>query len=180
MSCFGLESSFLVILWERERALTGCGGILCGFTHLRPSRHLHVLSFLCDNKLWWEGSRLLALVSLSEVILGLFCRTRLSVRNRCFTCCSQNFPGISNRCWRGWLFKDAPFPRRLVHYSRSGGVNRPHCYAERGKTNCNIGQVVVFLTLREVAQAKGKYPRWAECRHSLLAFQAITASNKSR
>lgn len=27
-----------VFLWRRMGAETGCGGILCGFTHLRPSR----------------------------------------------------------------------------------------------------------------------------------------------
>lgn len=41
------------------------------FTHLKPCRLMRAQSFLYDNKLRWEGSWSLALVSLSEVILFL-------------------------------------------------------------------------------------------------------------
>lgn len=67
----GWKVHFWCFLWKRKRAATGCGGILCGFTHLKPSRLMWAQPFLYDNKWRWEGSWSLGLVSLSEVILFL-------------------------------------------------------------------------------------------------------------
>lgn len=90
----------------------------------------------------------------SEVFPGFFFFLQdpdVRVTNRCFMCCSQQFP--KGAATIGCLKR----PLLVVCWCRNGqaGGASSRCYGEWGQTRRNIGQVSVFLTLREVGQARG-------------------------
>lgn len=91
-----------------------------------------------------------------------FCRTQLCVTNRYFmllTACCEDFqkvpPWLAFASQNNWM---GTFGSYLVQC----GSFRQHCceihsLLSWGKTNRDIGQDAVFLTLREVGRAKGKW-----------------------
>lgn len=108
---------------------------------------------------------MLALVSLSEAILGFFagpsCVSQIDI-----LCCSLHVTRISERCHHDWLWlletiEWALFGHILCSAAASGSIAakfRVHvALLSWGKTNRDIGQDAVFLTLREVGRAEGKW-----------------------
>lgn len=109
---------------------------------------------------------MLALVSLSEAILGLFagpsCVSQIDVL--CVAHCARpGFPKGANRDWLLLLkaIEWALLGHILCAAAATGGiaaaVRVDFALLSWGKTNRDIGQDGVFLTLREGGRAKGKW-----------------------